>query len=101
MTQLQVVSFDVAIGDLGEVRTCIDAHARQIRARQGCLSYQRYLDNSGAVLIFQTWECSADFDAYRASAEFAALNASLKPLMIAPPSSLTYDVVARVSKVNG
>lgn len=95
MTQLQMVSFDVGTMDLPEVEAIIEAKAPQIRARQGCKSYRRYSDNSGAVLIFQAWESQADFDAYRASAEFADLNARLKPLMIAPPKSLTYDVVAR------
>lgn len=95
MPQIQTVLFDIAAGDLAQASALLDAEASAIRARAGCLAYRPFIDASGGALIFQLWQDQAAFEAYRASPSFAALNAGLRSLMIAPPQSLTYDVAIR------
>ena len=61
-----------------------DAQSVAVNAMDGCESYAVYRRGDSRAIV-QRWQDMQRFDAYRQSAAFAALGATLKPLMSAPP----------------
>ena len=64
------------------------------RGQADCQAYDVCTDprSAGRVFIHQVWDNMAAFDAYRQSDGFAQMGAALKPIMVAAPETLIYDV---------
>lgn len=68
--------------------------APSIRKMSGCHTYDIYRAHAhnDAVVILQKWESMDAFDAYRTSADFAAIGGKLMPLMAGPPVTTIAEV---------
>ncbi|WP_171060533.1 putative quinol monooxygenase [Poseidonocella sp. HB161398] len=62
--------------------------AAEIRAMPGNIAFVAFAGpgDGTALGMLREWQTGADFDASRASGDFRAFGAAVRPLMIAPPS---------------
>lgn len=91
--KLITVEATFAQGKTEEAISAFQNTADGVRRMAGCLGYEIYRApaEGDAAVIVQKWESMADFDAYRSSADFAAMGAQLKPLMAGPPETTIAD----------
>ena len=82
-------------GEANNAIATFEEAAPSIRKMSGCHTYDVYRASSrnDAIVILQKWETMDAFDAYRTSADFAAIGGKLKPLMAGPPTTTIADIV--------
>lgn len=79
--------------DLEQAVRIFAMQAHEVMQMDGCLKYEIFRKPTAAgVAIIQHWASGEAFEAYRASAPFAELGASLKPMMTTPPVTTIAEV---------
>lgn len=71
------------------------AEAPAVREMPGCSAFVPFLDPAepGTLGVVHEWESGTDFEAYLASAHFAAMSRLLRPMMVGTPVSRRFDAV--------
>ena len=92
--RLVTLTVNVAPEDLNNAIDGLIDIQTATRQLEACQSYDVYVKRGETEKLYipHMWANEAAFDAYKASDLFTKTLAALKPLMTAPPQSVTYDV---------
>lgn len=87
------VTFVVAQEDSRKALDALVTEADQIRAMPGCVTFIPFQDASDPqkLGVMHEWNTAQDFAGYTASAGFARVGQTLRPMMLAPPVSHRFD----------
>lgn len=83
------VTIQTATNDIEDALDVLLSAAPDVRAMQGCMTYQAFLSRQtdGQIMLVQEWATTESFQQYLASDSFKASGAKLAPLMTAAPVS--------------
>jgi len=87
------LTFTVDTAATQQALATLVAAAPSVRAMPGCQAFIPFADPTveGGLGLIHEWDSAAAFSAYLASPGFAELNATLRPLMTAPPVSRRFE----------
>jgi quinol monooxygenase YgiN len=95
-TQVVVARLSGLTGRAAELRQLLAERARDVRAEDGCVSYEvaERLDEPAGFLIVQTWTSSETMRAHFASEAHGAYQHQVDELLASPSEVVLHEVAA-------